>query len=121
MARADEPHWHLLLQHAHHAGLDAFRQVATVSPCGFARVRIKPATSGFARWLSRTGLHNFRYDPRQGGIVAVVRLRPEDLPGLDRVTVLQSYSGAQAYAHGYAAVLAQDGYPAFASVLSQLI
>ncbi|MEU8378854.1 hypothetical protein [Streptosporangium sp. NPDC048865] len=73
-------------------------------------MRVRPANSKFARWLSRNS--RFYRDSHRGGLVAPVRVTAEELPEVPVQIVGQSYLGAQAYACAYAAVLADAGFSA---------
>lgn len=68
--------------------------------CGFAWVRIKPATTSFARWLKAEGLA--RRDSYHGGLA------------LNVFQFNQSYERKIAYAHAFADVLKEAGITAYA-------
>jgi len=67
--------------------------------CGFAGVRIRPATSSFARWMKKTGLARSSY---YGGLETSVR------------EFGQSMGLKMAYARAYADTLSAAGIDAYA-------
>lgn len=75
--------------------------------CGFGIIRIKPATSGFAKWLKALGIAHT--DSYYGGLV--FHAHPECTRGTVNV---QSVEINSAYAFAFAKVLREYGIHAFA-------
>lgn len=89
---------------------------AALGDCGYAWVRIRPATSAFARWCKMQTMAHFGFprrlcaesDPYSGGVVLDVCVQ---IPrAIDRSG--QSYEIKLAYAKAFAGVLQQAGYNA---------
>lgn len=74
--------------------------------CGFAEVVIKPATSGFAKWLKAQGIARPHY---YGGISVFVH--PKCVSG----PMVQSMEIKEAWARAAAKVLQDHGIPAHAT------
>jgi len=113
-----EQRWKALVEAADRAGFEAFLEPGPsgygLGVCGYAWIRIRPATGGFARWLVRTSQAS--RDSYEGGIAVMSRsfVKPERVPGLDPAEVAQSAVRHLAYAQAFADVLAASGIPAFA-------
>ena len=111
-ARARDDAFHQLHQAAHAAGLEATATTDTTpmivtdgvktwyageGPCGFAWVRVRPATSSFARWAMKHELMRKSYT---GGAMLWVH------------DFNQSLELKTAYAHAYAQTLRDAGIDA---------
>lgn len=118
MAAGQEQRWQALIEAADQAGIAAFLEPGPsgydLDVCGYAWIRIRPATGGFARWLVRTS--RARRDSHEGGVAFMSRslVGPKRMPELDPAEVEQSAVRHFAYAQAFSEVLAGSGVPAFA-------
>jgi hypothetical protein len=87
---------------------------AALGHCGYAWVRLRPATSAFARWCKARTMAQFGFpdrlcverDPHLGGLVIDVNVQiPREI---DRSG--QSYEIKIAYANAFADILRSSGY-----------
>jgi len=118
MTIQQERQWTALVDEADRAGLAAFLDPGPsaygLGVAGYSWIRVKPATGAFARWLVRTGRAN--RDDYAGGIAVMSAelVEPERVPTIEPVQAQQSAVRHAAYARAFAAVLANQGVPAFA-------
>jgi len=95
MTTSKSNEFQILFNQARIAGIEAGMKQTAYFGCGFAWINVKPANSGFAKWLVATG--NGRKSSYQGGVNVFVH------------DFGQCLVQKEAYAQAFAAVLGNAG------------